>query len=82
LRHREPGSGASPALLLPEEEYPEGGRWWEYAQRAEEELFEEPFCITSIYILSIPPKPFINPIFTHRFKKAGYFPIPENKKTK
>jgi len=33
MRHREPGSGASPALLLPEEEYPVGGRWWEAARR-------------------------------------------------
>jgi len=32
MRHRELGSGASPALLLPEEEYPGGGRWWELAQ--------------------------------------------------
>jgi len=29
MRHRALGYGASPALLLPEEEYPEGGRWWE-----------------------------------------------------
>jgi len=33
LRHRELGSGVSPALLLPEEEYPEGGRWWEHVNR-------------------------------------------------